>query len=327
MKRHKNSTLSAFIILLTAAALSGCKKEEPDTLTVTPGFDRKQAHTIMAPLRSASQTFTVNAGTLATIEGAKGTRLTFYPYSFKNSAGDTLTNGTVEISLLEMYSLGDMIANRASTMSGINPLKSGGQIFITARQGGQELFTAGYGISFPQPAASTQAMNIYAGSRDSDLVVIWRPEPLRELAPGTNTDSLVNRFYYQFDSVTEFNFINCDYNIFGNTSSRTDITAFIADKAFDPSNTNVWIAYPRINAIGYMNGYSYTSYNASYESKFTSSNIPLGEKFHVVLISFREGNWYYAELRNQTTTPNHQFALTPITSTKEEILTKLSTLK
>ena len=328
MKRSGNSTLYSFIILLTAA-LSACKKEEKTLVTtVTPTFDRSLVHALMAPLRSAPQTFTVNAGTLVEVEGVKGTKLTFYPNSFKNAAGDTIRNGPVEIRLLEMYSLGDMIANRASTLAGPNPLKSGGQIYITARQGGQEVFTTGYGIRFRQPAASTQSMNIYFGNRNNaDSLVLWNIEPIGLSASSTRMDSISNTYYYQFDSVVKFNFVNCDHDIFkGSTIPRTTITTFIPEKTFTPANTTVWIVYPGVNAIGYMDGYTYTSYNANYEAKFSASNIPVGEKFHVIMISILDNKWHYAELRNQTMDQNHMLALTPSPSTWAEILTKLSTL-
>lgn len=63
---------------------SSCKKN--DTVISNPsGSDRSYLNSLFAPFRTTPQTLTVTAGMYAEVTGAKGTKLTFYPNSFKDA--------------------------------------------------------------------------------------------------------------------------------------------------------------------------------------------------------------------------------------------------
>src|SRR5690606_33285999 len=125
MKRSKQLL---FLGGIAAALLIGaCNKNDTE-----PG--PSELNELFESLRSPAQSFTVTAGTEQTITGAQGTKIIFYPNSFKDAAGNTLSSGSVNISLTEVYTPGQMIAHRTTTTTNDDRLlTSGGQVLITAR--------------------------------------------------------------------------------------------------------------------------------------------------------------------------------------------------
>ena len=314
---------SAALFLLCVTALSSCHKDLSGPVVYFPGYDPTGLHALMAPLRSSPQEFSVTAGTYSSIVGAAGTELRFYPHSFKNADGSMVTGGKVDISLQEMYTAGEMISNSASTLYGGSPLISAGQIHIVASQNGQILDANKYGIRFLQPDSSRQPMNLYTGGRNKpDSVVTW-VETLGTGVNGTTLDSLQNNHYYRFDSCTKFNWINCDY--FSNTpGARTNLTASLPNTTFNFSNTYVWIVFPTLHSIGYLNNYD--DRQGSAFSLLSNYFIPVGIKFHVALISNNDGTWYYAEQKDLTAIQGHTLSLTPAKKSVADIKEALRNL-
>lgn len=278
---------------------------------------------LTAPFRKAPQAFQVTAGMYSKIIGAGGTVINFYPASFRDVDGRTVSSGSVDISLEEIYRPGEMIANSASTVCQGFPLISGGQINLVARKNGQVLYAGYYGIAFRQPASSTQPMFIYAGARNTvDSVAEWY-EPVGRMIDRTNVDSLRSIDpYYQFDSVTNFNWINCDY--FNDaTVLRTKLTARMPDKSFNPSNTYVWLIFPSINSVSYLSAFDINEATLNLPTHYY---VPEGFKFHIVSISNINGNWLYSEQRNLTVQHNHVVSVTPVNTSIEAIREALSKL-
>lgn len=319
MKHSIRLTRSALLLAASALILTSC---HTDDVTITPSGqqpDRSAVHGLMAPLRSTPQTFTVTAGTSSRIIGAKGTVVRFYPSSFKNAAGATVTSGSVQVSLIEATRPGAMIANRATTASGSDLLQSGGEVYITATQNGQALSAGKYGLSFAQPAASSTPMNIYVGNRNNaDSVVTWGT-PVGTTAQSTRYDSSSGSFgyFYQFDSVSDFTWINCDYK-FSSTAPRTDVTMTPPDTSFNNGNSMVWLVIPSLNAAMYAYGTT--------DKKFLAQQIPTGTVFKVFMVTNKNGNWYYTLTNDQTAVANHQLSLSPAAATLSQILTSLAAL-
>ncbi len=271
-------------------------------------------------LRSTPEKQCVTAGAYQTITFAKGTRLTFYPKSFKDAAGSIITSGTVCIEMIEMYKAGDMIANRASTTTtdgGI--LMSGGQVHIKATKDGQEVYANKYGIAFKQPAASTQPMDLYYGKRNSDSVITWTKANTASpgtSVPGTTIDSTT--VYYMFDSCTDFNFINCDQ--LRSTAARTDAKVKINNSDYNPLNTQVLLLLPSINSIINF------KYNKTTKIFEIGKDIPVGMAAAIVIISNANGEYLYYEHTNMTVAEGFTVNATMTKETREGIKTKLSAL-
>jgi hypothetical protein len=226
-----NYRLIVFVALIVAVA-GACSKKynnpnnvEPNVVnpfggppgSLTPG---SQLNKLFKDLRSVPERQCVTAGVSQTVTFKKGTKLIFYPNSFKDKAGNIITSGTVCLEVTEMYKPGDMIANRATTMSDEGILQSGGQVYIKATKNGEEVFANKYGIAYLQPAPSEQPMNLYYGDRsNSDSLVIWTSANISLAGTSTTkttktSDSVglgyLYPMHYVFDSCSKLQFINCD---------------------------------------------------------------------------------------------------------------------
>jgi hypothetical protein len=271
----------------------------------TSTYSKTGLRQLFAPLQPSMQSFSVPAGMNATVTGAQGTKLIFYPNSFRNAAGQIVSSGTVQISLLEATKPGSMIAARAATIvSGGGLLQSGGQVYVSATMGGQELQANTYGIAFAQPAYSSQPMALYYGNmNNADSVVEWRSSVsgTGTTSSGTRSDSAkgMMMWYHQFDSCTSFHWINCDY--FYNKSPITGISAVTPDTSFNGRNSSVFIVFPSINSVSYMGSYAGATHTFSLNSGY---EVPVGMSVHIIGISKKNGNYYYSEQLNQTISNN-----------------------
>ncbi len=128
----------AALIILTAVNCKKDKKEDknpqPDGQALENMFQDNRANDM--------QTFQVDASAGGTITGAEGTKITFDPNSF--AINGTPVTGNVDIQLIEVYDRANMVMKSMPT-TGKRPngdeetLKSGGELFIKAKQGNNEL--------------------------------------------------------------------------------------------------------------------------------------------------------------------------------------------
>lgn len=293
--------LTATLMLL----LYSCEKDNGNVPGTKPGYAAPAGpptvyagtpfNSLFRDLRFKPEVQCVTAGRLTTITFSRGTRLTFYPNSFKDGAGNLITSGQVCIELTEIYKTGDMIANRVTTMEGSNLLTSGGQVLIYASRGGEKVFANKYGIAFKQPAPSAQPMGLYLGnSRNADSVVTWTSvgEPVpgtRDTiapAPGDTASGWGSGLWYMFDSCTDFTWINCD-RFYEHTGTRSSIKLVVPGTDVTNGNTQAFLVIPSINAC-----INYT-FSAATPLSFTVNNVPDGLNAIAVVISKRNNRYYY----------------------------------
>ncbi len=321
----KRKLLSASLLFLGTAMilLSSCKK---DDITLTPGNNEYTLKQLFTYLKSAPQTLLVTAGTNQTVTGSKGTILKFNPTSFKDASGNIISSGMVTIELIEMYTPGDMIANRVNTSTAAQQrLTSGGSVNIKATMGGVEVFANDYEIAFKQDAQKEAPMALFRGYELIDstgTTVQWSDDTTGTVPRTTKLDTTQN-FYYLFDSCTAFNWINCDY-FYSAPSPKTDITVVLPDNTYDLSNTQVYVVFPGINSVTCL--YSYDATAHSFKLGASSYYIPVGSQIHVVVISAKNGNYYLAQQQNITVVNNHTVTLTPVTQPVTAIQALLNTL-
>jgi hypothetical protein len=322
MKTNFKLLTAIFSIALLSVGFFACKKDTTSSAIVPTATNN--FNTLFGALKSPTQTYGLQAGTYSQVNGLRGTRLLFYPNSFKDANGNLVTTGNIQIQLIEMYKPGEMIANRAMTTSNGSPLISGGQVYIKATLNGVELKAGKFGIGFKQTTASTQPMNIYYGNRNNpDSIVTWS-EPVTSIPPTNGTqfvqDSSNSGYFHLFDSCTSFNFINCDY-FGGSTSPLTSINAIMPDTSFNNNNTQIFLVITSINSCTYSSSYS----NAT-PGTFTTSNIPIGLNIHIVGITNKSGTYYYSEYKNLTTTSNMTQTMSFTQKTLADIGISLSNL-
>ena len=204
-----------------------------------------------------------------------------------------------------MYTLGDMIRNRTTTMTSDGLLQSAGEVNIVATQNGQEVFANNYGIGFKQSAALTQPMCLYYGSMsNADSVVTWDIADTTKngtVVPGTivtNDTIIANENVYLFNGCTSFNWVNCDH--FNNGYSGKSLTVTLPDTSYNSSNTSIYIIFPDLNAVmsnvqSLGGTLSTTQQILTLTSEGNSNIIPDGAHYKLVILSDQNHNFYYNE--------------------------------
>jgi hypothetical protein len=324
----KNPQIFLALTIAVALLVVSCRKTNDPAPGPTPvGTDKSELNNLFKAFRSSPEIKCVTAGTSQTVVFSKGTKLTFYPNSFETATGATITSGTVCLEVIEMYKPGEMIANRATTTYNNQLLKSGGQVHIKATQNGVEVFANKYGIGFRQPGATMQPMRLFYGdTNNEDSVTTWTTDTIvfdkgsfTEMATfDTSGSAASNAWYFQFDSCTDFKWINCDY-FTNNTDPRTNITIKPSDTTFNRTNTTIYMVFPVFNAVA-------GAYSNTDKYLFTGYNFPIGLNMKVVMLSNKNGEYYYEEQTGLTVAANMTITTTPTKQSLEYIKEKMKDL-
>ncbi len=322
--------------LCAAIMLSpSCKKpdETPSTPTDTPvAVVKTGAAAKFAPLKSPVQNFTVTAGVAKKIKGAQGTILSFYPNSFKDAAGNPITSGTINIRLTEMYTMGDMIANRTSTTTGDGVLVSAGEMNIVATNAaGQEVFANKYGLGFKAPgAAASKPMELYTGDANNpDSVVTWgiKKGGAGTYVAGTTyiTDtalSLVEQAYFMFDSVNSFKWVNADHP-YDATSQNVTLNVVFPDNSFQTEYCGLSISFPSLMITTSLFP---TEYHTSSHIMTFKGWVPIGPTAKFSLIMPINDNSYYYYEQSGAVTNGMSITASMLKLSKNELKAKLAAL-
>ena len=341
MKHFKIILLFTLLLTVISCRKADYKATEPVTVNPIVNTDKAGLNQLFSSLHTAPSTFTITAGIYKVLRAPQGTKLTFYPNSFRDKNGHVISSGTVQIQITEMYRPGSMIANRATTMSNGRLLKSGGQVYITATMNGAEVFVNKYGIGFlaPQPAQETMAL-FYGNTNNVDSLVNW---PVFNTTKGTivsatvvDTMSLyviytsgsivdttfVYKCYNQFDSTSTLTWVNCDF-FADSTSGQTNVKVIPTDTSFNAFNTEVFIVLPGINGVTAVSNYDPLTHTFSL---YDGSRLPTGVTVDIIAISNKGGNFYYYQQNDVTLTPDMTFNPVMIPRTVSYINSALSVL-
>jgi len=312
------SKLSFPVLFISASlALFSCSKDDDE-----PGGDRLDA--MFNQLRSTPQSYTVEAGETDTITGAKGTKVIFYPGSFKDNSGNTINSGTIEIELTEIYKPGQMIANRVNTVTVAGKLlTSGGQIHIKAMRGEHEVKAATYGIAFRQNDVSEERMSLFKGGPASatDNTVIWEDDVIMSIK---GTSNISNEYFFLFDECTDFGWINCDEFV-DDARPKTNITINLPE-GYNNRNTQVFIVIPELNSVTSPRNYNpaTNSFNMG-----TSENyyLPVGLNVKIVTLATINDDQYYLEITDDITiSEGLTMTASPLSQSKAAVTAALEAL-
>ncbi len=334
----KKISIWAFALFAIAATMYSCRKNYSAQSGAAEGTAAIAG--LLDSVGARPQVFTVTAGVASSKAGAQGTVLNFYPNSFKDANGNIITSGNVTVTVTEMYSAADALANKTSCLSGGELLRSGGQVKITATMNGQTVYANKYGIGFKQTTASSQPMNLFYGAADpgSNGQMVWENGG-DTTSRGSTADATVNTTdgtYYFFDSCTHFDFINCDHFAGeGSGNSSYPISVIIADTSFTPTNTVIYLVFPSIKSV-----ISYRSFDYKYwtlDSLYRLEKIayfPYGDRrpifpnnltYKIAAIANKKNQYYYFETSGKVAdTSRYQVTFTP--KTKEELRVLLKAL-
>ena len=308
------SIISAVAIVLLF--LTACKRTE-----TTPGANILQ--NFFAGTRVTSQAFSINATNYNTITGAKSTIIRIPGGSLINKNGVTVT-GTVNIELKEIYSKGDMILSNATTTCNGGMLQTGGEIYLIARQNGEDLrVKPGYKISVEFPTTNPVAgMQLFTGQfvQNSNLAadssLVWTPVDSANAVVVQDSAFLGGFMFYDFQ-VDSFGWTNCDrfYNLTGGTDPMIQVPT-----QFDNSNTSVYMIFDAENSVADGDVY------ADHVFRFHSGNhTPIGLAVTIVVIA-KIGTQYYYSINHETTAAGATFNVTPVAATHDAIVAAVSAL-
>ncbi len=333
------------ILLVYCSVLSlfavSCRKSDYKASALVNATDKTQLNTIFQSLRSIPQVVTVTAGVYTEFRLAQGTKFRFYPHSFKDKNGQTISSGVVTLSIIEMYTAGQALANRSVSITGNLILKNQGDIYITASMNGEEIFVNKYGIDFFSATHAEVPMGLYYGNvANDDSLVNWtRVGTMTGTvvtgtvldtmsvfvvdSAGTGVDTMkLLRNYYQFDSCSSLYWVGCHYP-FSTTNARTNIEVKLTDNAYNGTNTQVFLVYPDINAALPVNIYNATTHTFSFQQGY---EVPVGQRTDIVVISYAGGNYYFFVQKNVDLSVTTTFKPFMSAYTPNEIINLLSLL-
>jgi len=140
--------------------------------TTNPAPGNYSMASVLASLAVPIKTVTIDAATGGSFTGNSGTRYTFRPNSFGTATG-TLITGNVDIQVAEYLNKADMLFSGMAPMCDSNALLSGGEIYVSASQNGQQLQLMP-GVSFtaqmPAPGVDPTGMTLFLGEKQGNTV-------------------------------------------------------------------------------------------------------------------------------------------------------------
>lgn len=301
---HKKTYRALLLTVVVTAVIMGCKKDVVDNAPVptpTPSgsaFDQLFADNIA----DATRTFTVSAATGGQVMSPRGTQLDFEPGAFTYENGSPVT-GSVQVSLVEALTIGDMIWLNKQTVGNDNGtlriLRSGGAINVYANQGSTPVRISNGGLIAKIPTnVGDPAMELFRGNDNSDGNMIWD----RIDSGIVNVDSAYYDstdytytfpyyFYYDVGNTTDLNWLNCDYWYNYPNTTPVDGTIPVGQSS---DITLVWLALPSENGV---TGMGYVG-SQTYRYPF----VPIGTQ--VVIVGLKQDANGYSSSFNPVTVTN-----------------------
>lgn len=287
-------------IIASSAFIFSCKKDKnniSDPVTPqdpTTSFSTINKQKLFQDLATQAQTFVINANSMSTISGSKGTKIIISPSAFVTQSNQVVT-GNITIKLKEALNKKDMILNNAVPVSNGNLLVSGGEIYMSAWQNGQQLKKNpsfnGINVNIPISGTPTSQMRLFYASGTEDLsndTLNWTAAD-DSVSVYQDTSSSGPYYYFYPDSLNtgSITWANCDY-FWNDPNPKTTLT-FTLSGQFDNSNTAIFLSLNGSNVLAQAYSNSYNSLT----QVFNAQNIPINNNFTLVAISYVGGNYYY----------------------------------
>lgn len=292
----KNQIKNIGLLALATIFFTSCTNNEelapiPPTAAAFKGINE-------AGLKKNTQNFTATAGTgTITLTSAKGVIITLN--------GNTLTKngspvtGAIDITFIELFDKGNMLITNKPTMGVMadgkkSLLKSGGEFFIKASQGGVDLVANG-SIQLQVPANLTgtidTGMLFWAGDITTDPENLAWVNPRNAAGTGGQKDGNVDFKQNTYNvSFGNFGWTNVD-KFYSDPRPRTTILAEVPT-GYDNTNSAIYLSYDGegTNALAKLDTYNSTTKQFSEHY----GQIPIGLACHVIFATEDNGNWRYA---------------------------------
>ena len=286
----KNQIKNIGLLALATIIFASCTNNEelapiPPTAAAFKGINE-------AGIKKNTQTFTATAGTgTITLTSAKGVVITLNGNALTKN-GNPVT-GPIDITYIELFDKGNMLITNKPTMGIMadgnrSLLKSGGEFFIKASQGGVDLVSTG-AIQLQVPANLTggidNAMTLWKGEIDTNDNLAWRE--VKDAAGGKGgVGTQGNTYYVTFGN---FGWTNVD-KFYSDPRPKTTILADAPD-GYDNTNSAIYLSYDGegTNALAKLDTYTAAGLFSEHYGQ-----IPIGLACHVIFVTEDNGNWRYA---------------------------------
>ena len=288
--------VAASLILLTSCESVDDSDLDPDFETGTEILSGLEfENSIQDDRNNDLQTFTVDATTGGIVIGDQGTQITFPANGFEFIGGEPVT-GPVDIQLLEVYTRADMLkkqlpTNGKQTNGDISTIISGGEFFINATQGGQQLVpAAAFELNAPTNSFDPEMTIFRAENCDRiDCEVVWEEEEDAVVNGGEmqNPDGTWTSSYVA--PLTGFGWTNLD-RWYSYAGPKTMVLVDVPE-GFDDSNSAVYVSYDgEPTALAYFDTYDSTLevFSEHY------GQMPIGQQVHFIFVSVQNGDYVYA---------------------------------
>lgn len=234
-----------------------------------------------------TQSFVVNPSRRTTVVGKLGTRLTFFPNSFTDSAGQVVSD-PVTIQVREAFSKDEMIFAGLPTTSEDRLLESAGQFYLRASAKAGELsLRKGVSVELPirEEVNNPVAMRLFRGSRSSTRAYRsgfnfdWKPAADQHL----NLVKNIGKRYFHF-SIDELNWWNCDSFVKARQKVMLSVKMQSSIEAFE--DRLAFLVFRDINAVVRM-------YPTG--RRFSAINIPTQLTATLLVMAAAKGQLYLGE--------------------------------
>jgi len=248
-------------------------------------------------VKTNTQSFTGTAGVgIITLTSAKGVTIKLDGNALTKN-GNPVT-GPIDIKFIELFDKGNMLITNKPTM-GVMPdgkkslLKSGGEFFIKASQGGVDLVSTGV-IQLQVPVNLTGTMDtgmlFWAGDTKDEDNLAW-VNPRNAAGTGNQKDGNVGFGQTSYNvSFGSFGWTNVD-KFYSDPRPRTTVLAAVPT-GYDNTNSAIYLSYDGEgqNALAKLDTYNPTTKQFSEHY----GQIPIGLQMHVIFATEDNGNWRYA---------------------------------
>jgi len=233
-------------------------------------------------------------------ETDKGTKVAIYPNCLRKQNGDPVS-GNVDLKFIEIYDRGNMVAANKPLMGRnvegkLEPLVTGGQFFIEAKQGSELLKPGGCSYNVAIPVSLTggrdNAMSLWKGAIDADGNLTWdelTPAQEEGWLDGDRKGQEGESAYYNVFRSGTFNWTNVDR--FWDYKEQKTVIKVQVPEAYDNKNSGVYITFEgEPNMLAQMDIYNK-------EGKYFTEHygyVPVGKKVHVIFTSESAGKFVHA---------------------------------
>jgi hypothetical protein len=303
------------ILVLGAIVMASCSKDSETAVSETAAPVPTQAQFAnirQVALLNQTQNFTMTAGTgLVTLTSAKGVQIKINGNNLTKN-GNPVT-GNIDVKFIEIFDKGTMLVTNKSTMGLMlngnqSILKSGGEFYVNATQGGVPLVSTGtIQLVVPSNLSATaidNTMLFWVGETADPENIVWKRDVATPIGGAQGGAVGFNQVAY---TATFGNFGWCNIDRFYNDPRpKTQILAAVPT-GYNNTNSAVYLS---VDGEGNNQLAKFDTYNAT-TLQFSEhyGQIPIGLVCHIIFATAEGSQWRYA-IKAVTTTAGAVYTFT-----------------